>query len=319
MQDAGQSALPQMQHGERAENPGRAGGGAHAGGARRARRGATPPVCRCRRRHGDCDAGRGREHEPRGAPRLRGRRSRLLGRPERERFAQPRGAFRTMSSTPSLAASARLSDGSPPFFPLHTSPSSRWHRSPWPHCARKERSLHGAARARCTWATRTCYAACRARRCALSLSRRAAACCYLPTCCCLSGTLATHSPHHWKPANPYSPQRVRTTRAQASPLLGGGAPIISLDINGATLGAPADADGVLGPALPQVDLLHANLEEVTAGNGWEPVVTGRRADGRGRATPLRPLRAAACLLLALLAAGLAAHSHLRSRRHVSSP
>ena len=41
----------------------------------------------------------------------------------------------------------------------------------------------------------------------------------------------------------------------------GAPPLVSVDVNGATLGAAADADGVLGPALPLVDLLHANLEE----------------------------------------------------------
>ena len=41
-------------------------------------------------------------------------------------------------------------------------------------------------------------------------------------------------------------------------------------MNGATLGARADADGVLGPALPRVDLLHANLEEACHLAGVQP-------------------------------------------------
>ena len=39
-------------------------------------------------------------------------------------------------------------------------------------------------------------------------------------------------------------------------------PIVGVDINGATLGAFGDEDGVLGPALDQMDVLHANLEEL---------------------------------------------------------
>ena len=42
---------------------------------------------------------------------------------------------------------------------------------------------------------------------------------------------------------------------------GGVPPLLSVDVNGATLGAAGDADGVLGPALPLVDVLHANFEE----------------------------------------------------------
>ena len=54
------------------------------------------------------------------------------------------------------------------------------------------------------------------------------------------------------------------TIAVAAAAAGGGArgpPLRSVDINGATLGEFADADGVLAPALPLIDLLHANLEE----------------------------------------------------------
>jgi len=49
--------------------------------------------------------------------------------------------------------------------------------------------------------------------------------------------------------------------AEAVEAASGEAPIVSLDVNGATLGAAADADGVIGPALGKVDLLHANFEE----------------------------------------------------------
>ena len=44
---------------------------------------------------------------------------------------------------------------------------------------------------------------------------------------------------------------------------GRGAPLLSLDVNGATLGPSSDADGVVAAALPHVDLLHANLEEAS--------------------------------------------------------
>lgn len=50
----------------------------------------------------------------------------------------------------------------------------------------------------------------------------------------------------------------------------GGPPLRSVDINGATLGAFADADGVLAPALSRMDLLHANLEEACHVVGIEP-------------------------------------------------
>jgi myo-inositol-1-phosphate synthase len=46
-------------------------------------------------------------------------------------------------------------------------------------------------------------------------------------------------------------------------------PLVSLDVNGATLGAFADADGVVGPALDLVDVFHANLEEVVHVVGWD--------------------------------------------------
>lgn len=42
----------------------------------------------------------------------------------------------------------------------------------------------------------------------------------------------------------------------------GVAPLVSIDINGATLGTAGDADGVLAPALGHVDLLHGNLDEI---------------------------------------------------------
>ena len=49
---------------------------------------------------------------------------------------------------------------------------------------------------------------------------------------------------------------------EAEPIREGlGAPLLAIDVNGATLGASADADAVLGPALPLADLLHANLDE----------------------------------------------------------
>ena len=49
---------------------------------------------------------------------------------------------------------------------------------------------------------------------------------------------------------------------EAEPIREGlGAPLLAIDVNGATLGAFADADAVLGPALPLADLLHANLDE----------------------------------------------------------
>ena len=51
---------------------------------------------------------------------------------------------------------------------------------------------------------------------------------------------------------------------------GGDAPLLSLDINGATLGAAADADGVLGASLARVDVLHANLEEACHVAGVAP-------------------------------------------------
>ena len=66
--------------------------------------------------------------------------------------------------------------------------------------------------------------------------------------------------------------------AEAVEAASGEAPIVSLDVNGATLGAAADADGVLGPALGKVDLLHANFEEAchisgTAGSLDEEAAT----------------------------------------------
>ena len=50
----------------------------------------------------------------------------------------------------------------------------------------------------------------------------------------------------------------------------GDPPLLSLDINGATLGAAADADGVLGASLRMVDVLHANLEEACHVAGVAP-------------------------------------------------
>ena len=38
-------------------------------------------------------------------------------------------------------------------------------------------------------------------------------------------------------------------------------PLLAVDVNGATLGAFADADGTLAPSLSLIDVLHANLEE----------------------------------------------------------
>jgi len=50
----------------------------------------------------------------------------------------------------------------------------------------------------------------------------------------------------------------------------GAPPLVSVDVNGATLGAEADDDGVLGPSLPLIDLLHANLEEACHLAGVHP-------------------------------------------------
>ena len=58
-------------------------------------------------------------------------------------------------------------------------------------------------------------------------------------------------------------------------------PLLSVDVNGATLGAIGDADEVLAPALPMVDMLHANLEEachlvgIEAGSVTEAKATER--------------------------------------------
>ena len=49
-----------------------------------------------------------------------------------------------------------------------------------------------------------------------------------------------------------------------------GGPLLSVDVNGATLGAFADADRVLGPAYPLIDMLHANLEEACHVTGVTP-------------------------------------------------
>lgn len=43
--------------------------------------------------------------------------------------------------------------------------------------------------------------------------------------------------------------------------VGEGAPLLGVDVNGATLGGFGDADAILGPALPLMDVLHANLDE----------------------------------------------------------
>ena len=79
--------------------------------------------------------------------------------------------------------------------------------------------------------------------------------------------------------------------AEASP------PIVALDVNGATLGAFADADGVLGPALPLADLLHANLDEAMHIAGVPP---GSLTEDFASEVELRQLVAAP-----LLAAGVA--------------
>ena len=49
-----------------------------------------------------------------------------------------------------------------------------------------------------------------------------------------------------------------------------GGPLLSVDVNGATLGEFADADRVLDPAYPLIDMLHANLEEACHITGVTP-------------------------------------------------
>jgi len=58
----------------------------------------------------------------------------------------------------------------------------------------------------------------------------------------------------------------------------GVAPLVSIDINGATLGAAGDADGVLAPALGHVDLLHGNLDEICHLVGSTPLSEATATD-----------------------------------------
>ena len=82
--------------------------------------------------------------------------------------------------------------------------------------------------------------------------------------------------------------------AHAVPAADGSAPtpLLSLDVNGATLGSFGDVDGVVGPALPLVDLLHANLEEVggvhTHTSNLTLVAHASRAPDLLRALPAGP-------------------------------
>lgn len=52
-----------------------------------------------------------------------------------------------------------------------------------------------------------------------------------------------------------------------------GAPLVSLDLNGVAPGDTARHQAILGPALPSVDVLHANLEEAQAIVGLSQAVS----------------------------------------------